>query len=671
MGITDQFANEAVGGAVDMLRLGEGVRRKILRRLNTLTADLNEQIRIANLAGLQDSVRLKRAEALLKRTDRTIATAYRDMDSTLQSELREVSKVSALQVKSIAEKVFSANILSPSLNVRDLRNVADNTLILGGPAKDWWKGQAQGLQRQFSNTMRTGVLQGRTNQELMRDLRGTVAGRTTVIVDGKRRVISRFTGGLMSGTPTHQINALVRTSVQTVSNRTIMDTYKKNSDIIKHVQALATLDLRTTDICKARAGGTWDINTGAATKDSPINEDFPGPPPWHHNCRTVLVPITKTWDELIKGKRGRTRKRFERIPPSKRATMDGLRAGDLNYEQWLRNQSQPRQIAALGPSKWKLWKDGKITMAQLIDQSGRPLSVRELTRKYGGGGGPKPPPPKPRPKPPPPPKPPPKPPTAEDFRKKAQDQAAAMQDAAAKAADVRRKVQTEVREALRNAGEFQVKGRNEMADIMKRHLDRAEGGAAIKKPRTASARLCKEDAEIAQNWHTNVVSKKTGGNDFAYTVVRKRRGTRAFAGLNQGTVSLTHLDGVETHVHEIAHLIESRNPKVLKAATDFVKRRGGDLRKLRDLTGSKGYGIKELALEDEFYNAYVGKVYVNPTHIVTRVSDGTKFLSSAATPTATEVVSMGLDAMYKNPGKFLIQDEEHFNLILDIMMGGI
>lgn len=68
--------------------------------------------------------------------------------------------------------------------------------------------------------------------------------------------------------------------------------------------------------------------------------------------------------------------------------------------------------------------------------------------------------------------------------------------------------------------------------------------------------------------------------------------------------------------HELAHHLEA-DPVALRASQRFIRNRATsqDPKTLRSLTGNKGYGSREVAFEDHFFNAYVGKVYDDATEV--------------------------------------------------------
>jgi hypothetical protein len=40
----------------------------------------------------------------------------------------------------------------------------------------------------------------------------------------------------------------------------------------------------------------------------------------------------------------------------------------------------------LGKGRAELWRDGKITLQQLLDQRGNPLTLQQLRQRYDRGG---------------------------------------------------------------------------------------------------------------------------------------------------------------------------------------------------------------------------------------------------------------------------------------------
>ena len=72
---------------------------------------------------------------------------------------------------------------------------------------------------------------------------------------------------------------------------------------------------------------------------------------------------------------------METIPTKKRAAMGGPVKGDVTYNKWLKGQSKRIQLEVLGTGRYKLWKQGKLSMADMVNQYGRPLTLKQLKLK--------------------------------------------------------------------------------------------------------------------------------------------------------------------------------------------------------------------------------------------------------------------------------------------------
>ena len=87
-----------------------------------------------------------------------------------------------------------------------------------------------------------------------------------------------------------------------------------------------------------------------------------------HNCRSVYVVYLKE------------AKYLEDIPPSTRSSMDGQVPATMNFAEFLDRKGKAFQDEVLGKGKAQLWREGKITLQQLIDQSGNPVTLKELDK---------------------------------------------------------------------------------------------------------------------------------------------------------------------------------------------------------------------------------------------------------------------------------------------------
>jgi hypothetical protein len=93
-------------------------------------------------------------------------------------------------------------------------------------------------------------------------------------------------------------------------------------------------------------------------------------------CRCALIPILQSGKQ--QGITG-----IDEIPESTRASMEG-QVTDTTFEDWLRRKTLKDPTFSdeiLGKGRAKFWKDGVITLDQLIE-GGKPLTLKELRLKY-------------------------------------------------------------------------------------------------------------------------------------------------------------------------------------------------------------------------------------------------------------------------------------------------
>ena len=127
----------------------------------------------------------------------------------------------------------------------------------------------------FQSTVRTGLLANQTTQQISKQLRGKLNFEET----GTLNQI-KAKGGIGTVIPNNQIDTIVRTSINQVSNTAINSVFKANADMIDRYKYVATLDSRTSAICGRLDGQVFEMGKGPQ-------------PPQHFNCRSTIVPIIK------------------------------------------------------------------------------------------------------------------------------------------------------------------------------------------------------------------------------------------------------------------------------------------------------------------------------------------------------------------------------------------
>ena len=226
MNTNEKILDEIVGYAIDIQRYEATVQKKIIKQLKTLQAQIVKELKDSSLG---DAVRLqtkqKRLKALLIKTNETIAVAYKDISKSQIVILKEVAELSEMQTISAINTSIKADVVSPTMNKTMLNTIASDTLIEGAPTKQWWKRRTGQFQSKFEDTVRMGMLQSLTTDQIVSTLVGTQLNK---FKDGA--LYSQFRGA----------DALVRSSIQTVANTSRLETYQNNSDVIKGIEWSST-----------------------------------------------------------------------------------------------------------------------------------------------------------------------------------------------------------------------------------------------------------------------------------------------------------------------------------------------------------------------------------------------------------------------------------------------
>lgn len=235
--------------------------------------------------------------------------------------------------------------------------LADDVLIQGARPLSWWKKQSNDLHSKFMNEMRTSIENGESVQKAAVRVRGGT-------VDGVQ------VPGIMKSTKA-QAATLSRTAINKVSNEARIESFAVNSEVVKGMKQISTLDNRTSVTCIAYDNQKWE-NTPKHKPIEPTTLPFNGGPPRHFNCRSTLVAILKSWKEL-----GIDAKELEE---STRASMDGQVPADTTMDAFLKSKGKAFQDSILGKVKARLWRSKKLSLQQLVDFRGNPLSDEELLK---------------------------------------------------------------------------------------------------------------------------------------------------------------------------------------------------------------------------------------------------------------------------------------------------
>ena len=245
------------------------------------------------------------------------------------------------------------------------------TLPNGETVNKAFRGIATKSQERLALAIRSGVFSGETTQQIARRMIGKLEFGDFGPLSVKQLAQS---GGELTKLANNQIQTIVRTSVNQVQNQASQAVYAANSKVAPKYEYVATLDSRTSPICRRLDGQKFAYNKGPT-------------PPQHFNCRSTTVPVVdfdglqKKYPSLQKPPVGKVVSR----PSATGRVPQGTAYGD-----WLLKQDKKLQVKTLGSEqKVRFFKriakkegSGQAAIRKLIRNDGSERTLDDLKRLY-------------------------------------------------------------------------------------------------------------------------------------------------------------------------------------------------------------------------------------------------------------------------------------------------
>lgn len=177
-----------------------------------------------------------------------------------------------------------------------------------------------------------------TNDKLVQMIRGSKA--------------SRYQDGILS-TTTRNAQTIARTGTAIMASEAKQAFINDNKDIIKGIKVLATLDRRTSPICRHLDHQFMPIEQAKY-------------PPYHFNCRSSFEIVFDGYES-----------------PKNRASEFGV-TENVSYYEWLKHQTPDYQDEVLGKTRGKLFRDSGMSMEKFkslqLDKNFEPLTLKEMAK---------------------------------------------------------------------------------------------------------------------------------------------------------------------------------------------------------------------------------------------------------------------------------------------------
>jgi len=343
--IPEKLFNDTINHQINLTRRANGIVRDVFLLLKEAEQDIIAQIITVDPTGTSKRYQAARLQKLLDSVRERLGEVSKKMSASVKAELQGLSKYEASnQAKMLTNTIpIEISIAVPATDA--LVSLVTTTPIQGRFFNEWMDTFSKASVEQLNQAIRIGVVEGETQSEIVRRVRGTsLRNGEDGVMQIRRNAAQR----------------LVRTSVNHVTNEARQLTWAQNDDVVNGWTFVATLDSRTTLTCAGLNGDSFPIGEGPR-------------PPRHQNCRSTTVSKLKTWRELGVD--------TDEFTPGQRSALGGTVSSDITFDGWLKGQPVGIQKEVLGPARLKLWKEGKFDVKGFTDSQGRTLTLGELTAK--------------------------------------------------------------------------------------------------------------------------------------------------------------------------------------------------------------------------------------------------------------------------------------------------
>lgn len=387
--------SEFYSNAIDLNRYSNSVAKRIINAYNDLVVDAIDQLRGLDDFSAPDKAR--RLRSILAQLKGNIDRWASESVSLSISELEELAGVEAGFVTGELRKALPAElrntvkpvVISPDFaeavvtvdpTQRGIVSLSDDlqaavtgagtgvrltisegvtlTLPNGQVLQKSFQDLGEKQTALFGQAVRNGLLQGETTDSIVKRLKGRL--RT-----GQPGSINQIiaAGGQATIPADNQIRTLVRTSINQVANAATQKVLEANQEVTKKYKYVATLDGRTSPICRALDGTVHEYGKG------PL-------PPQHFNCRSATVPIID-----YKGLG------IPEPPEDERSSASGLVPEGTTYGKWLSDQTASERRRILGErasyfDHLSRQVGPEDAIRKFVRQDGSELTLEQLKSRY-------------------------------------------------------------------------------------------------------------------------------------------------------------------------------------------------------------------------------------------------------------------------------------------------
>jgi len=327
MSINDKIYDRIVDHMSDVRLYEEGVQiqnRRILRRHRKNLKDL---LRGNIRTSLNKEVNRFGKELLAHKTNtlKEFSTSQLDFHSdNLYKETKDFYRVTKPKTKEILAEITGPTMKGSKSISQNVKNISAGELV------------------RMQTKVRAGLAKGLSQNEIINDVL-----KTTKITE-------------------FQAKTLTRTAITSTQTAALRKVAEDNKDLLKGFMFTAILDSRTSPVCTHHNGKLYDV------------DDKRFVPPLHWNCRSSLVPVLKSKEDLLET----ANVKRTILSKKKDESLTGVAPKLENFGSWLKRQPMNIQEKMLGSmDAVELFRRGKLKADQFVTPKGRALSIQALRNK--------------------------------------------------------------------------------------------------------------------------------------------------------------------------------------------------------------------------------------------------------------------------------------------------
>jgi hypothetical protein len=385
--LNEQLRDAIVRHQVGLLAFSGHVRNRIWKLLDATEVDLKRQLlEGVDGVGLDSPARVKRLNSLLLKLRKLRVKAWEQVDAKWFEELNNLARAEPAFMNRTLVGASHVELATTLPATKELLQIVKSNPFMGKTLSEWSKKVRIDDIARIESQVKIGLVQGETGQQIARRVVGTVKLKGK---DGVTQIARRDAA------------AITRTAVSGIASDTREAYFAANADVMPKKIFLATLDSRTTPICRRYDGEVFEVESG----DAPVL-------PLHFGERSMYSPIiddeligdrpavASTQKQLLREyakeanlstvptKRGQLplghKGAFDAFARVRKRALTGRVPSKTTYAQWLGRQNASFQNDILGPTRGKLFRSGNLSLDKFVEPQGRVRTLAELASQYPG-----------------------------------------------------------------------------------------------------------------------------------------------------------------------------------------------------------------------------------------------------------------------------------------------